>query len=109
MTYLNAEGCNMNDSFAPAAGVNENFYSDTRGLVSDPVPFTKAVIDGLAHGGGLYVPAHVPTLSIDEICSLAEMPYSKRAATVYRAFGVDLPTERIEALMESAYGDQFYD
>ena len=48
MTYLNAEGCNMNDSFAPAAGVNENFYSDTRGLVSDPVPFTKAVIDGLA-------------------------------------------------------------
>lgn len=109
MTYLNAEGCNMNDSFAPAAGVNENFYSDTRGLVSDPVPFTKAVIDGLAHGGGLYVPAHVPTLSIDEICSLAEMPYSKRAATVYRAFGVDLPTERIEALMESAYGDQFDD
>lgn len=109
MTYLNAEGCNMKDSFAPAAGVNENFYSDTRGLVSDPVPFTKAVIDGLAHGGGLYVPAHVPTLSIDEICSLAEMPYSKRAATVYRAFGVDLPTERIEALMESAYGDQFDD
>ena len=109
MTYLNAEGCNMKDSFAPAAGVNENFYSDTRGLVSDPVPFTKAVIDGLAHGGGLYVPAHVPTFSIDEICSLAEMPYSKRAATVYRAFGVDLPTERIEALMESAYGDQFDD
>ena len=109
MTYLNAEGCNMKDSFAPAAGVNENSYSDTRGLVSDPVPFTKAVIDGLAHGGGLYVPAHVPTLSIDEICSLAEMPYSKRAATVYRAFGVDLPTERIEALMESAYGDQFDD
>ena len=99
----------MKDSFAPAAGVNENLYSDTRGLVSDPVPFTKAVIDGLAHGGGLYVPAHVPTLSIDEICSLAEMPYSKRAATVYRAFGVDLPAERIEALMESAYGDQFDD
>ena len=109
MTYLNAEGCNMKDSFAPAAGVNENFYSDTRGLVSDPVPFTKAVIDGLAHGGGLYVPAHVPTLSIDEICNLAEMPYFKRAATVYRAFGVDLPTERIEALMESAYSDQFDD
>ena len=109
MTYLNAEGCNMKDSFVLAPVVNENFYSDTRGLVSDPVPFTKAVIDGLAHGGGLYVPAHVPTLSIDEICSLAEMPYSKRAATVYRAFGVDLPTERIEALMESAYGDQFDD
>ena len=109
MTYLNAEGCNMKDSFAPAAGVNENFYSDTRGLVSDPVPFTKAVIDGVAHGGGLYVPAHVPTLSIDEICNLAEMPYFKRAATVYRAFGVDLPTERIEALMESTYGDQFDD
>ena len=32
----------------------ENLYLDTRGNVTQPVPFTQAVIDGLAQGGGLY-------------------------------------------------------
>lgn len=70
-----------------------NRYVDTRGAVSQPVTFTKAVVEGLAPGGGLFVPEHIPSLAIDEICALAELTYAQRAARIYRAFDVDLTDE----------------
>ena len=85
----------------------ENLYIDTRGNVTQPVPFTQAVIDGLAQGGGLYVPQNVPTLSLEQICDLAKLPYAQRAASIYRLFDVDIPAELVESLMASAYGDQW--
>lgn len=87
----------------------ENNYVDTRGAVKEPVPFTEAVIEGLAPGGGLFVPQNIPTFSLDEIVSLADAPYAQRAARVYKAFGVDLPDETVDALMAQTYGDNFDD
>lgn len=86
-----------------------NLYTDTRGRSGNPVPFTQAVIDGLAAGGGLYVPEHIPSLSLDEICDLAQLPYAQRAARIYRAFDVDLPADTIDQLMAQTYGSQFDD
>ena len=74
-----------------AASFGQNLYVDTRGAAGEPVPFTQAVINGLAQGGGLYVPEELPTLSLDEICALARLPYAQRAAAIYKAFNVDLP------------------
>ena len=34
-----------------AASFGQNLYVDTRGAAGEPVPFTQAVINGLAHGG----------------------------------------------------------
>ena len=73
--------------------MQENRYIDTRGCVDQPVEFTEAVINGLADGGGLYVPQHIPELTLDEICELAQLPYAQRAARIYKAFGVDLPAQ----------------
>lgn len=87
----------------------ENRYIDTRGHCEHPVTFTQAVIDGLATGGGLYVPEHIPTLTLDEICELAQLPYAQRAARIYRAFNVDLPAETIDELMAATYSDNFDD
>ena len=89
--------------------MDQNLYIDTRGKSERPVSFTEAVIDGLASGGGLYVPQHVPALALDDIVGLAELPYAQRAAAVYRAFGIDLPSEVIDDLMAQAYGDNFDD
>ena len=86
-----------------------NQYIDTRGASERPVTFTEAVVDGLAAGGGLYVPERIPELSLEEIAALAQLPYAQRAARIYRAFGVDLPDETVDALMEQAYGDNFDD
>jgi len=82
-------------------------YVDTRGALNEPVAFTQAIVDGLAQGGGLYVPTELPELSLDTIVGFAKLPYWQRAAEVYRAFGVDIESETIDKLMQSAYGEQF--
>lgn len=85
----------------------ENRYIDTRGNLATPLPFTKVVVEGLASGGGLFVPQEIPHLSLDEIVALAEMPYAERAAYVYRAFNVDLSDEEIGAIMGTSYSTNF--
>lgn len=91
------------------AQMTQNRYIDTRGLCDAPVPFTEAVVNGLAEGGGLYVPESVPHFTLDEIVSMAELPYAQRAARTYRAFDIDLDAETIEELMAQAYGENFDD
>ena len=92
----------MSHSVDRAAAFGANRYVDTRGAVETPVPFTQAVVDGLAQGGGLYVPQELPSLTVEEIVDLAQMPYAQRAATVYKAFNIDLPDALIDELMERA-------
>lgn len=86
-----------------------NRYIDTRGRCAAPVTFTEAVVKGLAEGGGLFVPETLPKLSLESILSLAEIPYAKRAAFIYRSFGIDLPDAKIDELMDATYGDRFDD
>ena len=90
-----------------AASFGQNLYLDTRGAAGEPVPFTEAVVNGLAAGGGLYVPQELPSLSIDDIAALATLPYAQRAAAIYKAFNIDLADEAIDELMARAYGDNF--
>src|SRR5690242_20994973 len=82
-------------------------YRDTRGLDPARYTFLDSVIKGLAAGGGLLVPETLPALSLDEIVGLARLPYRSRAAHLYRRFGVDVPGDRVEQLMQVAYGSNF--
>jgi threonine synthase len=84
-------------------------YRDTRGLDHMPRTFTDAVLQGIAPGGGLYVPERLPLLELADILALARLPYAGRAAAIYRAFGVDVHPEQVEGLMEQAYGPAFDD
>lgn len=86
-----------------------NHYIDTRGKCTEPATFTEAVVKGLADGGGLFVPETLPHFTLEQILSLTDLPYAKRAAYIYNAFGIDLPEETINNLMDSAYGDRFDD
>ncbi|MEG1513004.1 MAG: threonine synthase [Raoultibacter sp.] len=87
--------------------MSKNYYIDTRGHVETAVPFTEAVIEGLAEGGGLFVPQRIPHLMLDDILALATVPYAQRAAAIYKAFSIDLPEEVIDELMTDAYGGNF--
>ena len=58
-------------------------YIDTRGIVTEPLKFSQAVIKGIAPGGGLFVPEQVPTMTLDEIVALGKLPYKQQAATIY--------------------------
>ena len=82
-------------------------YIDTRGNTSEPLAFTQALLKGIAPGGGLFVPEQIPTMTLDEIVALADMAYAKRAAFVYKRFGVDFDEEQIDELMERIYGSNF--
>ena len=82
-------------------------YRDTRGLDPRPRTFSEAVIAGIAEGGGLYVPERVPELTLAEIAGFSDLPYAERATEVFLRFGVDVPAERVAALMERAYGADF--
>ena len=86
-----------------------NRYIDTRGNVSEPLTFCEAIVEGIAPGGGLFVPQEIPSMSVEEICSLAGLSYAQRAARLYRAFGVDVADDAVDALMAGAYGTQFDD
>lgn len=87
----------------------DNRYLDTRARGGSPVPFTEAVVRGLAPGGGLYVPERVPELALADIVSLAGKPFAERAASVYRAFDIDLPDDVVDDLMADTYGSRFDD
>ncbi len=84
-------------------------YHDTRGLDRSPKTFTQAIIEGIAPGGGLYVPDDLPHFTLAEILAFESWPYWRRAAAVFSRFGVDLDSTRVDALMQEAYGSQWDD
>ncbi len=86
-----------------------NAFTDTRGNVAESLSFCEAIVQGIAPGGGLFVPERIPALTLDDICALAGLPYARRAARVYDAFGIDVPPADVAALMEGAYGPQWDD
>jgi threonine synthase len=84
-------------------------YTDTRGLTDRPRAFSEAILQGLAPGGGLFVPVELPAFPLADIVALAGRPYHERAALVYEAFGLDMSAARIAAISADAYGDAFDD
>ena len=84
-------------------------YHDTRGLDPTPRTFSEVIVAGIAPGGGLYVPDSLPVFALDEILAFAKLAYWRRAASVFSRFGVDVAVERIDQLMQEAYGRQWDD
>ncbi len=82
-------------------------YRDTRGAVDAPRTFTEAILEGIAPGGGLFVPERLPALSVEQIAALAEIPYHARAAQVFDAFGPDVAPAVTREIAARAYGPNF--
>ena len=84
-------------------------YRDTRGLCEGPRPFTEAILEGIAPGGGLFVPERLPEVTLDDLLKLAGLPYFERAAWVYEAFGLDVDAAQTLRISATAYGANFDD
>jgi threonine synthase len=84
-------------------------YRDTRGLIDEPRTFTETILEGIAPGGGLFVPESLPQVTMDDLFALARLPYFERAAWVYQAFGLDVDPARTLAIAAEAYGSNFND
>lgn len=84
-------------------------YTDTRGLVDRPRAFSETVLEGMAPGGGLFVPERLPRFSEGALLSLAALSYAERAATMLQAFGLDVAGGEIARICAAAYGSAFDD
>ena len=82
-------------------------YIDTRGVVTEPLTFSQAVIKGIAPGGGLFVPQELPSMTLEQIVALGKLPYKQQAATIYELFGIDFTREEIDELFDIIYADNF--
>ena len=83
----------------------ELLYRSTRGA-KEPVTASKAILQGLAEDGGLFVPDSIPKLT----CSmeqLAGMTYQETAYEVMRLFLTDYTEEELKYCINSAYDKKF--
>ncbi|MCA1941514.1 MAG: threonine synthase [Caenispirillum bisanense] len=78
-------------------------YVSTRGE-APALSFDDVLLTGLARDGGLYVPEHWPTFTVDEIRSLRGLSYQELAVQVMKPFVAGcLTDEELTALVGRAY------
>lgn len=71
------------------------------------VSAARAILQGLAEDGGLFVPAQLPRFTEPEIMMMAAMNYPKTAETVLAAFLPGLPREVLHQAVAAACADGF--
>ena len=80
-------------------------YRNTRGI-GEPIKASRAILKGLAEGGGLYVPTVFPKLD-KSVKELAEMDYRGVAYEVMKLFFTDYTEEELRGCIARAYDDKF--
>ena len=85
--------------------MKEITYQSTRGGEKG-LTASKAILQGLAADGGLFVPDHIPPMkeSFDE---LKEFTYQELAFKILRKFFTDFTDEELLSCIEKAYDEKF--
>ena len=84
------------------------FYKSTRDR-SIRVESAAASAKGISEEGGLFVPESIPSISMDELKSLAGMNYAQRAAFVFSKYLTDYTDAELRYCTESAYTTKAFD
>ena len=77
-------------------------YVSTRGG-SQPLPFTDAVLAGLAPDGGLLLPETFPNVR-DRLSAWKTLSYTELAQALFRLYVDDVPGQRLDAIVADAFG-----
>lgn len=78
-------------------------YFSTEGRAGS-VPFRKALFDGLAPDGGLYMPAEIPDLGSEFFQTVASSSYPELASRMILPFvKEDIPESKLNDICESAF------
>ncbi len=77
-----------------------SFFS-TRG--GSCVTASQAILQGIAPGGGLYVPAMFEAITPGRLISLTDMTYEERAVSILKRFLEDFSLKEIEEAVQAAY------
>ncbi len=77
-------------------------YRSTRGQVSG-IPFSEAVMMGLANDGGLLLPESIPQLTQAQLAQMAKLAYPDLALEVLCHYIDDIPREDLKGLIDRSY------
>jgi len=77
-------------------------YLSTRGGIS-PIPFTEAVMMGLAEDGGLLLPRTIPRIGSDTLNSWQKLSYAELAFEVMSRFVDDIPISDLKTIINRSY------
>lgn len=77
-------------------------YISTRGLGA--VSGSRAILDGIAADGGLYVPVSFPVLTAEDFEVLSGQDYPERAAYILNKYLPEFSREELLVYAEKAYG-----
>ena len=84
------------------------YYKSTRNS-KVRITSAEAIVQGISEEGGLFVPEEIPTLTMNEIIALGNMPYSERAAFVFSKYLTDFTPEEIRYCTSNAYSTKNFD
>ena len=77
-------------------------YISTRGGIS-PIPFSDAVLMGLATDGGLLLPQDIPSLRSQELEQFKHLSYQELALEVMSLFIDDIPKADLKSIVDQSY------
>ena len=84
------------------------FYKSTRNSAVK-VESSAAIAQGISSDGGLFVPSEIPSITLDEISSMADMSYSERAALVFSKYLTDFSEAEIRYCTDNAYNTKNFE
>jgi len=82
-------------------------YLSTRGGAK-PQPFTDILLEGLAPGGGLFVPEKFPRLDPKDLAAMRGMSYRELAFAVLSKFADDIPAADLKRLIDATYTKKIF-
>jgi threonine synthase len=82
-------------------------YVSTRGRAPER-GFTDILLSGLADDGGLYVPAHYPQVSKEDLEAWRSLSYADLATEIVARYATDIPRPQLSALCRATYTAQTY-
>ncbi len=77
-------------------------YLSTRGGIT-PIPFTEAVMMGLAEDGGLLLPRTIPRIGSETFNSWQKLSYPELAFEVMSRFVDDIPSSDLKDIINRSY------
>lgn len=84
------------------------FYKSTRNSTIK-VDSATAITQGISVDGGLFIPSEIPSVTLDEIKSMADMSYADRAAYIFANYLTDFTDEEIHYCTDNAYTSKNFD
>ena len=84
------------------------YYKSTRGGL-DSISSAQAIKMGIAPDGGLFVPERLVKFSLDQINSLVELDYKKRAVYILEQYLTDYSHDEIVECVNNAYSDDKFE